>query len=165
MTNHLELIKNKIYNISQELEWQLAVWRFHERKIVFTNGCFDLMHRGHIEYLAKAAAEGDLLIIGLNTDDSVRRIKGDSRPILDEHSRAMNLAALGFVGAVVYFDDDTPQKLIELVQPDVLVKGKDYQKEDIVGADVVEAKGGSIVTVELVEGYSTSSLIDKIKNS
>ena len=161
--NHLENIKSKIWKMDQELDWQLAVWRFHENKIVFTNGCFDLLHLGHIDYLAKAAGEGTLLMIGLNTDESVRRIKGDSRPIMDEQSRAMALAALGFVGAVVLFDDDTPLKLIEKIQPDILVKGKDYDSKDIVGAGIVEKNGGKVVTMELVEGYSTSAIIDKIK--
>ena len=163
--NHLEHIKSKIFQIDQAFEWQLAVWRFHEHKIVFTNGCFDLLHTGHVDYLAKAAAEGSLLMIGLNTDASVRRIKGDSRPIKDEISMAMSLAAMGFVGAVVLFDDDTPQKLIELVEPDILIKGEDYEKKDIVGADIVEQKGGKVITMEYLEGYSTSAIIEKIKNS
>lgn len=162
--DHLENTKSKIWKMDQELDWQLAVWRFHENKIVFTNGCFDLLHLGHIDYLAKAAGEGTLLIVGLNTDESVKRIKGESRPIMDEQSRAMALAALGFVGAVVLFDDDTPLKLIEKVQPDILVKGKDYIARDIVGADIVEKNGGKIVTMDLVEGYSTSDIIDKIKS-
>ena len=163
--NHLEHIESKIWHMNQELEWQLAVWRFHENKIVFTNGCFDLLHLGHIDYLAKAAAEGTLMIVGMNSDESVQRIKGDSRPIKDEKSRAMILAALGFVGAVVIFEEDTPEKLIEMIQPDILVKGKDYEVKDIVGADIVEKKGGQIITMDLVEGYSTSAIIDKIRNS
>ena len=163
--NHLEHIKSKIYKMSQELDWQLSVWRFHEQKIVFTNGCFDILHKGHIDYLAKAASEGTLLIIGLNSDASVKRIKGEGRPIMDEESRAIALAALGFVGGVVIFDEDTPQKLIENIAPKVLVKGKDYEVKDIVGAAFVESNGGSIVTMDIVEGYSTSSIIDKIKNS
>lgn len=163
--NHLEHIESKIWHMNQELELQLAVWRFHEHKIVFTNGCFDLLHLGHIDYLAKAAAEGTLMIVGMNSDESVQRIKGDSRPIKDEKSRAMTLAAVGFVGAVVIFDEDTPKKLIEMVQPDILVKGKDYELKDIVGADIVEKKGGEIITMDLVEGYSTSAIIDKIRNS
>ena len=163
--NHLEHIESKIWHMSQEFELQLAVWRFHEHKIVFTNGCFDLLHLGHIDYLAKAAAEGTLMIVGMNSDESVQRIKGDSRPIKDEKSRAMTLAAFGFVGAVVIFDEDTPEKLIEMVQPDILVKGKDYEVKDIVGADIVEKKGGQIITMDLVEGYSTSAIIDKIRNS
>ncbi|RLD35855.1 MAG: D-glycero-beta-D-manno-heptose 1-phosphate adenylyltransferase [Bacteroidetes bacterium] len=163
--NHLEHIESKIWHMNQEFELQLAVWRFHEHKIVFTNGCFDLLHLGHIDYLAKAAAEGTLMIVGMNSDESVQRIKGDSRPIKDEKSRAMTLAAVGFVGAVVIFDEDTPEKLIEMVQPDILVKGKDYEVKDIIGADIVEKKGGQIITMDLVEGYSTSAIIDKIRNS
>ena len=111
------------------------------------------------------AAEGTLMIVGMNSDESVQRIKGDSRPIKDEKSRAMILAALGFVGAVVIFEEDTPEKLIEMIQPDILVKGKDYEVKDIVGADIVEKKGGQIITMDLVEGYSTSAIIDKIRNS
>jgi rfaE bifunctional protein nucleotidyltransferase chain/domain len=163
--NHLEFIKSKIYKMDQELDWQLAIWRFHEEKIVFTNGCFDLLHLGHIDYLAKAASEGTLLIVGLNSDSSVKSIKGDDRPILDEESRAMALAAMGFVGAVVLFDDDTPFELIKTIQPDVLVKGDDYEPKDIVGADILEAKGGKVVTKEFIEGYSSSAIIDKIKKS
>jgi rfaE bifunctional protein nucleotidyltransferase chain/domain len=151
--------------MNQELDWQLAVWRFHGNKIVFTNGCFDILHLGHIDYLAKAAAEGTLLIVGLNTDASVKRIKGDSRPINDEESRAMSLAAMGFVGAVILFDEDTPYELIKTVQPDVLVKGKDYEPADIVGADIVENKGGKVVTMDFIEGYSSSAIIDKIKKT
>jgi len=162
--NHLEHIESKIWHMDKELGWQLAVWRFHGQKFVFTNGCFDLLHLGHIDYLAKAASEGTLLIVGLNSDASVRRIKGDSRPVTDEKSRAMSLAALGFVGAVVIFEEDTPKKLIELIQPDVLVKGKDYDEKDIVGADIVRKKGGEVLTVDLVEGYSTTGIIEKIKS-
>ncbi|MCK5765770.1 MAG: D-glycero-beta-D-manno-heptose 1-phosphate adenylyltransferase [Bacteroidales bacterium] len=163
--NHLEHIKSKIWHMDQELGWQLAVWRFHENKIVFTNGCFDILHLGHVDYLAKAAGEGTLLIVGLNSDASMKRIKGSSRPIQDENSRAMALAAFGFVGAVVIFEEDTPYDLIKSIQPDVLVKGKDYEPKDIVGADIVENKGGKLVTMDLVEGYSTSAIIDKIKGS
>jgi rfaE bifunctional protein nucleotidyltransferase chain/domain len=163
--DYLEFVKSKIYKMDQQLDWQLAIWRFHEEKIVFTNGCFDLLHLGHIDYLAKAASEGTLLIVGLNSDSSVKSIKGDDRPILDEESRAMALAAMGFVGAVVLFDDDTPFELIKIIQPDVLVKGDDYELKDIVGADILEAKGGKVVTKEFIEGYSSSAIIDKIKKS
>ena len=113
------------------------------RKIVFTNGCFDVLHRGHIQYLAKAAALGDSLVIGLNTDASVKKLKGPSRPYLDEDTRALILASLGFVTAVVLFDEDTPYDLIKRIQPDVLVKGGDYKTEEIVGYDMVKAKGGT----------------------
>ena len=160
----LEIINNKILTY-RELKNQLAVWRFQDKKIVFTNGCFDLLHMGHIDYLSKAKDQGDILIIGLNTDDSVRRLKGNSRPLTDEHSRAVILASLGFVDAVTLFDDDTPYELIKQVQPDVLVKGSDYRAEDVVGYDVVTAKGGEVITIDLVEGYSTTALIQKIKRS
>jgi rfaE bifunctional protein nucleotidyltransferase chain/domain len=129
---------------------------------VFTNGCFDILHRGHIEYLSKAADLGDVLIIGLNTDSSVSRIKGLNRPVVDEQSRAMLLAALHFTTAIVYFDDPTPYELIKKVQPDILVKGKDYKAEDVVGYDIVVAKGGKVETIELVKGFSTTTILQKI---
>ena len=156
----LDPIRTKILN-SRQLSRQLAIWRFLNKKIIFTNGCFDILHRGHIEYLAKAAGYGDVLIIGLNTDDSVRRLKGDSRPVQDENARALLLAALSFVSAVVLFDEDTPYKLIEKVLPDVLVKGGDYKIEDIVGYDLVKAKGGEIITIDFIKGYSTTDIINK----
>jgi len=136
------------------------MWKFQSRKIVFTNGCFDILHRGHIEYLSKARDLGDVLIIGLNTDSSVKRIKGGNRPVQDETSRAMILASLRFVEAVVLFDEDTPHNLISLVKPDVLVKGGDYTEETIVGADIVRASGGEVVTVPLTEGYSTTQILN-----
>jgi rfaE bifunctional protein nucleotidyltransferase chain/domain len=136
------------------------MWKFQSRKIVFTNGCFDILHRGHIEYLSKARDLGDVLIIGLNTDASVKRIKGGNRPVQDETSRAMILASLRFVEAIVLFDEDTPYNLISLVKPDVLVKGGDYTEETIVGADIVKASGGEVVTVPLTEGYSTTQILN-----
>jgi rfaE bifunctional protein nucleotidyltransferase chain/domain len=163
MTN-LEIIQNKIFDW-ESLPWQLAVWRFLERRIVFTNGCFDLLHLGHIDYLSKAKDQGDVLIVGVNTDDSVRRIKGNSRPITNEKSRTAILASMHFVDAIVLFDQDTPHELIKLVQPDVLVKGSDYKAEDIVGYDIVKAKGVEIVTIDFLEGYSTTAIENKIKNS
>jgi D-glycero-beta-D-manno-heptose 1-phosphate adenylyltransferase len=146
------------------LKPRLAYWNFHSKKIVFTNGCFDILHQGHIDYLSKAADQGDVLIVGLNTDNSVAQLKGKGRPVQDENSRAMLLAALRFVDAVVLFDQDTPLELISLVQPDVLVKGSDYKAEDIVGHDVVKNNGGEIITIDFLDGYSTSALIEKIKN-
>ncbi len=161
----MEFLKKKIIKtLDIEFDRKLAYWRFKEDKIVFTNGCFDILHKGHIEYLAKAANLGDVLIIGLNSDESVRRLKGENRPVLDEESRAMALAAIGFVDNVVIFDEDTPYELIKKIQPDVLVKGADYNEDDIVGADIVKAKGGEIKTIEFVDGYSTSKIIDKIKS-
>lgn len=161
----LEVIQNKIIDNEDSLKHLIAYWRFHGKKIVFTNGCFDLIHRGHIDYLAKAADLGNALIIGLNTDDSVRRIKGNQRPVQDEQSRALILASLHFVNAVVLFDEDTPYNLIQSIQPDVLVKGSDYQPEDIVGYDIVTESGGEITTIDFLEGYSTSAIIQKLKSN
>ncbi|MGM0505444.1 MAG: adenylyltransferase/cytidyltransferase family protein, partial [Bacteroidota bacterium] len=127
----LAVIQSKIIDIDQ-LDSKLAYWNFKNQKIVFTNGCFDILHRGHIEYLAQAANFGDILMIGLNTDDSVRKLKGDSRPVQDQYARALLLASLHFVHVVVYFDEDTPYDLIKKVQPDILIKGSDYHVEDIV---------------------------------
>jgi len=157
----LEVIKSKILD-KDKLEHVLAFWRFKNRKIVFTNGCFDILHRGHIEYLAQASDKGEVLIIGLNTDASVRRLKGAGRPVNPQEARAMVLASLLFVDAVVLFDEDTPYELIKTIQPDVLIKGADYCPENIVGYDIVTAKGGTVETVELVEGFSTTNVIEKI---
>ncbi len=158
----LEIIESKIIS-KESLKYQLAIWRFLSKKIVFTNGCFDILHLGHIDYLSKAAEFGDVLIVGLNSDDSVRTIKGINRPVNDENSRAMILASLSFVSAVILFDEDTPYNLIKFIQPDVLIKGSDYKPEDIVGYDIVKAKGGEIETIDFLPGYSTTSIIDKIK--
>ena len=160
--NYFEKICNKILD-KEGLEKWLEDCRKNGKKIVFSNGCFDILHRGHVEYLSKAAAFGDVMVIGLNTDASVRRLKGPSRPVNDEKARAFVLAGLECVTAVVLFDEDTPYNLIKTVQPDVLVKGSDYKPEDIVGYDVVTAKGGKVVTVDLVEGFSTTGIINKIK--
>ncbi|HQH41197.1 MAG TPA: D-glycero-beta-D-manno-heptose 1-phosphate adenylyltransferase [Bacteroidales bacterium] len=161
----LEVLQAKIITDPVALDRLIAVWKFKENKIVFTNGCFDLIHRGHIEYLAKASALGDVLVVGLNTDASVRSIKGRSRPLQDEYSRALILAAMRFVDFVVLFDEDTPENLIRKIQPDVLVKGGDYKPSEIVGYNIVTAKGGKVLTIELVENYSTTKLIKKIRKS
>ncbi len=158
----LSILKEKILS-KQQLKSQLAIWRFQNKKIVFTNGCFDIIHAGHIDYLSKAGDLGDILLIGLNTDDSVRRLKGSNRPVNDENARALILSAMLFVDAVVLFDEDTPHELIKFVQPDILVKGSDYKPEDIVGADIVLAKGGEIKTIDFLEGYSTSGIIERIR--
>lgn len=162
--NHLEKIQNKILNKDNLEEW-VAECRAKGSKIVFSNGCFDILHRGHVEYLAKAADFGDEMLIGLNTDASVKRLKGPSRPINDEYARAIVLAGLEFVSAVVLFDEDTPYNLIKAVQPDVLVKGSDYKPEDIVGYDIVTAKGGRVETIDFVDGYSTTRTIEKSRNA
>ena len=160
---HLEKIYDKILN-KESLEEKLNLWRKEGKTIVFSNGCFDILHRGHVEYLSKAADLGDILIIGLNTDASVRRIKGPSRPVNDEKARAVVLAALEFVDAIMFFEEDTPYNLIKNVQPDVLVKGKDYKAEDIVGYDIVTNKGGKVETIELVEGFSTTNILNSMNS-
>jgi len=160
--NKLEQLKTKIYSL-EKLRSQLAIWAFLDKKIVFTNGCFDILHLGHIDYLSKAKELGDILVIGLNTDKSVRDIKGKARPITDEISRATILASLTFVDAIVYFEEETPYDLINFIQPDILVKGSDYKAEDIVGYDIVKAKGGKIKTLDFLPGYSTSAIEDRIK--
>ena len=134
------------------------------KKIVFTNGCFDILHRGHVEYLCHARDLGDYLVLGLNTDESVKRLgKSPERPINSEETRATILAGLECVDAIVLFNEDTPLELIAFIEPDVLVKGNDYKAEDIVGYDIVTAKGGKVITINLVEGFSTTTLIEKIK--
>ncbi len=158
----LDHVKSKIIDI-QDVEPYLTYWRLKNQRIVFTNGCFDIIHRGHVEYLAQAANYGNILVIGLNTDNSVRRIKGETRPLQDEMARAITLASFQFVNAVILFDEDTPYELIKRVQPDVLIKGSDYSVEDIVGYDIVKAKGGEVVTIDFIEGYSTTSIIKKLK--
>jgi len=133
------------------------------KKIVFTNGCFDLIHPGHVTYLSKARELGDILVVGLNTDESVRRQgKGDGRPVMHEDERATVLSALSSVDYVVLFDDDTPLSLIEMVQPDILVKGGDWPIEGIVGREVVEGRGGRVLSISLVEGLSTTDIISRV---
>lgn len=164
MMKQLQQIRNKILS-NGELEEKLALWREQGKRIVFTNGCFDLVHRGHVEYLAEAADCGDILIIGLNSDDSVRKLKGAHRPIIEQNSRALLLAALAFVDAVVIFGEETPFLLIRQVQPDVLVKGGDYTEEQIVGSDIVKAKGGKVITIPLTPACSTSLIEAKIRQN
>lgn len=157
-----DMVSKKYYSDVSQLLQKLACWRFKNKKIVFTNGCFDIVHMGHIDYLAKSADKGDVLIIGLNSDASVNELKGANRPIIDENSRGLLLSSLWFVDAVVLFSEQTPKKIIEAIQPDVLIKGSDYKAEDIVGYDTVKNKGGKVITIDLIEGYSTSSIIQKI---
>jgi D-glycero-beta-D-manno-heptose 1-phosphate adenylyltransferase len=161
--SHHQNIINKIHTWDS-LSEQVKKWHAASEKIVFSNGCFDLIHRGHIDYLAKAADMGTKLVLGLNTDASVSKLKGPHRPIQDEQSRQFILSALAFVDAVTLFDEETPYELIKLVQPDVLVKGSDYKPENIVGYDVVMAKDGEVKTIDYIEGYSTSGIETKIKN-
>ncbi len=140
-------------------------WKAEGKKVVFTNGCFDILHLGHVDYLEKARSLGDKLVLGLNTDDSVSRFKGPQRPIQDQNSRAHILASLQFIDMVVLFNEDTPKDLISALIPDILVKGSDYLAENIVGADVVKLNGGVVKTIEFVPGYSTTRIVDKIKNT
>lgn len=156
-------ILSKIVRNKEDLRTTLNQWRFKDEKIVFTNGCFDILHRGHVEYLAKAAALGSKLIIGLNTNASVHRLKGENRPINDETARAILLSSLIFTDIIVLFDEDTPLELIRFIQPDILVKGNDYKPEEIVGYDVLKAKGGEVVTIELTDGFSTTSILNQLK--
>jgi D-glycero-beta-D-manno-heptose 1-phosphate adenylyltransferase len=144
---------------------QVAQWQAAGQTVVFTNGCFDIVHLGHIDYLEKARALGHRLVLGLNTDASVSRIKGPLRPVVNEYARARLMAALAFVDLVTLFDEPTPLELIRAVLPDVLVKGDDYTVETIVGAEVVIGRGGSVQTIALVPGYSTTALIERIKRS
>lgn len=167
--NTIEFSQSKIFYFSKEdevihLKRKLAYWKFKNQSIVFTNGCFDILHLGHIDYLSKAADQGNILVIGLNTDQSVKKIKGENRPINRELARAALLASLFFVDAVVLFDEETPLDVIKLVLPDILVKGSDYKPEEIVGYDIVNAYGGKTVTIDFLDGYSTTSVIKKINS-
>ncbi|PLK43108.1 D-glycero-beta-D-manno-heptose 1-phosphate adenylyltransferase [Emticicia sp. TH156] len=157
------MTESKILN-KEEAQEQIKEWQSEGQKIVFTNGCFDIVHLGHIDYLEKARNLGDKLVLGLNTDASVSRLKGPSRPVVNEYARARMMSALAFVDAVILFDEPTPQELIETLCPDILVKGNDYSIENIVGADFVIGRGGEVKTISLVDGYSTTSIIKKIKD-
>ncbi len=158
----LSSIKKKIKEWD-DAKHQTRLWKQDGRTIVFTNGCFDILHYGHIHYLAEARSLGDYLIVGLNSKDSVSRLKGSHRPIQDDMTRSMMLASLEYVDMVVYFDSDTPLELINYLLPDILVKGGDYVKESIVGYDTVVGHGGEVRVLSFVDGYSTSSIERKIK--
>jgi rfaE bifunctional protein nucleotidyltransferase chain/domain len=162
--SHYRKIKSKILT-NDTLDALISAWKTAGERIVFTNGCFDIIHQGHIDYLSKAADKGTKLIIGVNTDQSVSRLKGPSRPIQDEYSRLMILAAMEFVDAVILFDEETPLNLINRVIPDVLVKGSDYKAEDIVGYDTVMQNGGSVETIDFLPGFSTSAIEQRIKKA
>jgi rfaE bifunctional protein nucleotidyltransferase chain/domain len=157
-----ESIQAKIITSPEDLARKLHIWKFLGKKIVFTNGCFDLLHRGHVEYLDKASLLGDMLIIGMNSDSSVKLLKGESRPVQDEYSRALILASLSFVDLVVPFSEETPHALISQIKPDVLVKGGDYEVSEIVGYDILKSYGGQVLTIDLTQGFSTSSILKKL---
>jgi D-glycero-beta-D-manno-heptose 1-phosphate adenylyltransferase len=163
--SHFQHIAEKVCGDTGQLSKTLEKWKSNNEQVVFTNGCFDLLHRGHVDYLAKAADLGTKLIIGVNTDSSVSKLKGPNRPIQDEQSRMHILASLEFVDAVILFDEETPYELIKFVQPDILVKGSDYLPENIVGYDIVKAKGGMVKTLDFIPGYSTSLIEKKIKST
>lgn len=157
-------LSEKIVSLA-ELTPRVNQWKSEGKKIVFTNGCFDLLHAGHVAYLTEAAALGDILIIGLNSDASVQRIKGPERPVNNDTTRSSLLGAMFFIDAVVFFSEDTPLELIKTVMPDVLVKGGDYKIENIAGAKEVIANGGQVKVLSFLPGYSSTSIIHKIKNS
>ena len=157
-------INSKIYSLL-DLKTQSDKWKKNGEKIVFTNGCFDLLHRGHVEVLANTADLGDRLIIGLNSDSSIKDLKGENRPIIDETSRAILLASLQFVDAIVFFTEETPHKLIETLVPDVLAKGGDYKIKEISGNEVVLENGGEVILVPFIDGFSSTNIVEKIKQS
>ena len=150
-----------MYNFNNKILNQVQLWKKENKVIVFTNGCFDLLHRGHIELLKVAKSYGDILLVGLNSDLSVKTLKGNKRPIEDEETRAKKLMKLDYVNFVYIFKDKTPIKLIELICPDYLIKGGDYSKSKIIGADFVENNGGEVIILPLIKGYSTTSIIKK----
>ncbi len=157
-----DIISTKIFTLPQLLH-QLAQWRIHDKKIAFTNGVFDILHQGHIFSLSQAAKEADYLIVGLNADVSVKRLKGESRPVNNQESRSLLLASLLIVDAVIVFEEDTPLELIKVIMPDVLIKGGDYTVEQIVGANEVLANGGRVVVNPILEGFSTTTIIEQAK--
>ncbi len=159
---HPQIIPDRIYD-SKSMEQQVERLRLLGRSIVFTNGCFDILHQGHIASLSDAAAEADFLIVGVNSDSSAKKLKGPGRPVNDEQSRALLLASLLMVDAVIIFEEDTPLELIKKIAPDVLVKGGDYSIEQIVGAKEVIANGGKVVINPILEGFSTTAIINRMK--
>lgn len=162
--NIKQTLAQKIFT-KEDLVAQAKIWKAEGKKMVFTNGCFDIVHPGHIAYLGDAADLGDILIIGLNTDQSVCKLKGENRPINNEFSRTQLIASMFFVDAVVLFNEDTPLELITAVKPDVLVKGGDYNLDNIVGAKETLANGGEVKVLSFLPGYSSTSIIEKIKNT
>lgn len=157
-----DIIETKILSLPDALR-RVSQWRVTSKTIAFTNGCFDILHRGHIYSLAAAAKEADYLIVGLNSDSSTKQLKGPGRPINDQQARAIVIASLLMVDMVVIFDEETPLELIKAIMPDVLVKGGDYTEEQVAGAKEVRANGGRVVLNPIVEGFSTTSIIEKMK--
>ncbi|NUO03178.1 MAG: D-glycero-beta-D-manno-heptose 1-phosphate adenylyltransferase [Saprospiraceae bacterium] len=148
----------------QQVQQQCAAWKAIGETVVFTNGCFDILHYGHLHYLAQARDLGHHLVVGMNAASSVRRLKGPNRPINDETTRTMMMASLAFVDAVVLFEEDTPLEIIQLIQPNILVKGGDWRPDQIVGSDVVLANGGQVLSLPFIDGYSTTAIETKIRS-
>lgn len=161
MQNKIDWIKSRIL-MPEQLRLRINAWRGSGQKVVFTNGCFDILHHGHLDYLARAASLGNRLIVAVNSDDSVKRLKGPLRPVNRQDDRLLALASLLVIDAVCIFEEDTPAEIIDLLKPDVLAKGGDYTIDTIVGADTVLANGGEVAVIPFVEGYSTTGLIEKI---
>jgi len=156
-------IINQKIKTCDELEIIVKQWKFKNKKVVFTNGCFDILHYGHIRYLAKAKDEGDFLVVALNSSESISRLKGKHRPINDDLTRTYIMASLDFVDAVVVFNNDTPYELIDKIKPNLLVKGGDWKTHQIVGSDIVNKLGGVVKSLPFVKGYSTTGIEEKIK--
>lgn len=162
-TQYWSRIQMKLFREWEDARQKVNQWKSEGQMVVFTNGCFDLLHPGHLQYLSEAKDSGDRLIIGLNADDSVKRLKGEGRPVRKVEERALMLAGLEMVDAVVAFSEDTPLQLIEYLRPDILVKGGDYEIKDIVGAKEVRSYGGQVKKLSFQQGFSTTALIEKIK--
>lgn len=164
MEDILKVVNQRLFSNLEDLKVQRARWRENKKRVVFTNGCFDLLHLGHLAYLSQARSLGDILIVGLNSDSSVRKIKGTQRPVKAQDERSLHLAALSFVDAVIVFEEETPAELIAALEPDILVKGGDYRPDEVVGKDLVESLGGQVTILPFVSGYSTTNLIQKIQS-
>ena len=162
--DYLQVIQNKIID-KDALSKLVANYQLKNQKIVFTNGCFDLLHQGHVTYLAQAASLGNRLIVGINSDNSVQKLKGIHRPIQDEKSRTLIMASLHVISAVIVFDEATPLELIKIIKPDFLVKGGDWEPAKIVGSDIVQSYGGQVISIPFIDGYSTTAIETKIKSA
>ena len=156
-----DIIRQKIFSLAEILK-ETSRWKFMQKKIAFTNGCFDILHEGHIFSLSQAAKEGDILIVGINSDASTKRLKGPTRPVNSEHSRALVIASLVMVDAVVIFEEDTPLEIISAILPNTIVKGGDYTVDQVIGAKEVMANGGKVVINPIIQGFSTTGIIEKI---
>jgi len=163
MSKALNKLQSKIYTLDQLID-KVSNWKDQNKKTVFTNGCFDLIHLGHVEVLARSSDLGDRLIVAINSDESIIKIKGKNRPIIEEESRVKQIAALDFVDAVILFNQDTPINIISSITPNVITKGGDYKISDVVGYEIVQKNNGEVVIIPLTQGYSTTSILDKIKN-